>query len=159
MSIGKSLLLAVIAVPSLALASPPKDPSFYQSSPGWEVNGTVKKVKKDEITIVRQGMPDAEMDVSEAHTTVIIDGRQGKVTDLKKGTNVLASFQIDGDNLVAVRIEGSSAPGGGTGGGTSGGPGTQGGDTSGGTGTQGGGTSGGTGPQGGGPSGGGTKVR
>lgn len=101
-------LAALVAAPSIAAASPPDNPSFYQVKPGWEVEGTVKKVKKDEITLSRQGMPDAELEVSKDHTVVMIDGKRGSVTDLKQGAPVRASFQIDGDDLVAVRIETAS---------------------------------------------------
>jgi len=101
-------LIALIAAPSLAFADPPDNPDFYNGKDAFEVQGTVAEVDDDDITLRREGLPRIEMEVSKSHTKITLNGKEAKLRDLTPGTEVRANFQIDGDDIVAVKIDAKS---------------------------------------------------
>lgn len=104
-------LIALIAAPSLAIGGPPNDPAFYDAKNAYEVKGTVTETDDDDITLRREGLPRIELEVSNSHTKITLDGKEAKLRDLSPGTEVRASFQIDGDDIVAITLEGKSGGG------------------------------------------------
>ncbi len=110
-------LACLLAAPALALASPPGDPAFYQSKQSYAVEGTVVDVESDELTLMREGgLPKIELEVSKAHTKITLDGKTASVMDLRPGTQVRGQFQIHGDDIVALSLDGKSAAAGTNGG-------------------------------------------
>lgn len=67
--------------------------------------GQVVSAKQDEL-VLRQGSgaPDLKLKVSPS-TTVMMGGREASVSELKEGTQVRASYQQEGDDQQAIRIE------------------------------------------------------
>ncbi len=95
----------LLILPTFAFASPPSDPAFYQEKGAFEISGTISKVESDEIEIARDGLPDAELEISKQHTKITVNGKPGQASQLTKGTPVRAKFQLDGDDIVAISIE------------------------------------------------------
>ena len=81
----------------------------YRLTQAFDLSGTVKSPGATSFTVLREGMPPAELHVREA-TRVLLDGREVKATQLPEGAQVRAKFQLEGDQAVALRIE-ATAPG------------------------------------------------
>lgn len=56
------------------------------------------------VTISRQGAPPAVLNVEDG-TRVTVDGRAASVSELRPGDEVRATFDLDGDDPVAIEIE------------------------------------------------------
>jgi hypothetical protein len=77
----------------------------------FNVNGTLKGSALEGITLSRQNnLPDVELDVRD-QTKVMLDGKKVAVGDLPEGAQVRASFQMDGDDAVALEINATSPRG------------------------------------------------
>ncbi len=94
------LLAALALAPSTALA--------VDGAP-LEISGTVQSVELDEIRIERPGLPIAELDIR-PDTEVRVDGNPSRPGDLRPGQAVRATFELYGDDPVAVLIDATSAP-------------------------------------------------
>jgi hypothetical protein len=68
------------------------------------VRGKVSKVSKDEISITPRGGEAKTLKIK-PETTVTINGKDAKPTQLKQGQMVRASFSSQGGDDVAVKIE------------------------------------------------------
>ncbi|ADO68655.1 hypothetical protein [Stigmatella aurantiaca] len=86
------------------------DKSTLKAMGAFDLQGIISKRSDDEVTIARQGLPSAELDVRN-ETAVWLDGKQVKADSLPEGAQVRAKFQLDGDNAVAVELRATSAKG------------------------------------------------
>jgi hypothetical protein len=92
-----------------ASADPARSP--VPSSEPFEVKGTVQDVggggllgmEADSLTIAREGAPAARLHVADK-TRITLDDRPSKLSDLREGDEVRASFDFDGDRPVAIEI-------------------------------------------------------
>lgn len=89
-------------------AAPSAAPRAQAGARTLEIEGTVKGVENDEVQITRPGRPTAELDLEKA-TEIRLDGKQAAAGDLRPGQTVRATFELHGDNPVAVRVEANSA--------------------------------------------------
>lgn len=86
-----------------------KDGTF-KTDKAFTVNGTVKGESMGGITLVRQGLPDANLDVRD-QTKVMLDGKKVEVGAIPEGAQVRAKFQLEGEEPVAVEINATSPKG------------------------------------------------
>ncbi len=86
-----------------------KDGTF-KTDKSFSLNGTLKGEAMGGITIARQGLPDADLDVRD-QTKVMLDGKKVAVGDLPEGAQVRAKFQLEGEQPVAVEINAKSPKG------------------------------------------------
>lgn len=86
-----------------------KDGTF-KTDKAFTVNGTLKGEAMGGITIARQGLPDADLDVRD-QTKVMLDGKRVEVGTLPEGAQVRAKFQLEGEQPVAVEINAKSPKG------------------------------------------------
>lgn len=86
-----------------------KDGTF-KTDKAFTVNGTLKGEAMGGITIARQGLPDAELDVRD-QTKVMLDGKKVQVGAIPEGAQVRAKFQLEGEEPVAVEINAKSPKG------------------------------------------------
>ena len=62
------------------------------------------------ITLARQGLPDADLDVRD-QTKVMLDGKKVELKAIPEGAQVRAKFQLEGEQPVAVEINAKSPKG------------------------------------------------
>ncbi|MFE8603155.1 hypothetical protein KYC5002_02490 [Archangium violaceum] len=86
-----------------------KDGTF-KTDKAFSVTGTLKGEAKEGITLARQGLPDADLDVRD-QTKVMLDGKKVAVKDIPEGAQVRAKFQLEGEETVAVEINATSPKG------------------------------------------------
>lgn len=86
-----------------------KDGTF-KTDKAFSVTGTLKGEAKEGITLARQGLPDADLDVRH-QTKVMLDGKKVAVKDIPEGSQVRAKFQLEGHESVAVEINATSPKG------------------------------------------------
>ncbi|HEX5750238.1 MAG TPA: hypothetical protein VFZ09_28665 [Archangium sp.] len=86
-----------------------KDGTF-KADKAFSVNGTVKGEAKEGITLARQGLPDANLDVRD-QTKVMLDGKKVEIGAIPEGAQVRAKFQLEGQEPVAVEIHATSPKG------------------------------------------------
>lgn len=101
------ILAALVFMPmSSAYAADDKDQVFRSgSAQAFEMTGTISKAENNKITVTRPGLPNANLEVVDKKTTVIINGRASAPDQLRPGMEVRASFQVAGDEIVAKEIE------------------------------------------------------
>ncbi len=73
----------------------------------YEVEGTIAAVTDSSITIQREKLPPAALQVKQA-TKVELDGEQVSLSQLSRGQKVSAHFNLDGDAPLAIAIEADS---------------------------------------------------
>jgi hypothetical protein len=95
---ASTLALAFALAPAAALS---------QDGGGYVVEGTVQTVELDEVRIARPGKPVAELDLR-PETTILLDGRGATATELRPGQQIRATFELYGDDPVALRVEATS---------------------------------------------------
>lgn len=90
----------------------PTDAALMNKTHAFKVNGILKGSAMGDITLSRQDLklPDVDLDVRD-QTKVMLDGKKVAVGDIPEGAQVRASFQIDGDDAVAVEINATSPKG------------------------------------------------
>lgn len=78
----------------------------------YNVRGTVTKATSEDIILSRQGekLPDVKLDVR-AQTMVMLDGKKVTLSEIPEGSQVRASFQLEGDDAVAVDVNATSPHG------------------------------------------------
>lgn len=112
----KSLMVAAVVLSGgLALAEEPKSSDWAAKGEGtevlhhgYEMKGTVKNIQGDMLTIHREGMPAATLDVR-MDTKILLDGKNVSVNALPEGTVIRAKFQVDGQKIVALEVHAMSA--------------------------------------------------
>jgi hypothetical protein len=82
----------------------------FKKDKAFSLNGTVKGAMLGGITIARQGLPDANLDVRN-ETQVMLDGKKVNVDAIPEGAQVRAQFQLEGEETVAVAINATSPKG------------------------------------------------
>lgn len=82
----------------------------FKKDKAFSLNGTVKGAKLGGITIARQGLPDANLDVRK-ETQVMLDGKKVELKTIPEGAQVRAQFQLEGEETVAVAINATSPKG------------------------------------------------
>ena len=87
---------------------------FEKGSEAFEVDGTVRKVERNKITLSRKDLPDVKLEI-EDQTKIQVDGQQvtaGQLKDrLRMGDQVQARFQLDGDEPVALELKAQKSQG------------------------------------------------
>ena len=81
-------------------------PAFDEER-AFDISGTVEESGLDELTLGREGLPPAVLDVR-SNTVVFLDGKRSNARLLNEGDRVRAKFQLDGEAVVAVRIDATS---------------------------------------------------
>jgi hypothetical protein len=83
---------------------------LFNSSDRFQVTGRLAQVDdaKGEITIQRENLPPALLRVEEG-TKIVVDGQQGALSDLKRGTDVQASFNLSGRRPIALEVNATGA--------------------------------------------------
>ncbi len=91
-------------------------PTTVSPSQAFEMEGTITHVKGDKVTIARQGLPTAILQV-EPTTQVMLNGTNVSTKALPAGGTARARFQLDDEKPIAITLEvsspqqsGSSAP-------------------------------------------------
>ncbi len=79
----------------------------FKREHAFDVRGTMKGAALDGITLARQGLPDADLDVRK-QTKVTLDGKPVEVGAIPEGAPVRAKFQLEGQEPVAVEISATS---------------------------------------------------
>lgn len=80
-----------------------KHPTF-EGKDNFEIEGKVQKASRSSITIQREELPPAELQVSK-NTKIELDGQQASMQQLKQGQDVKASFNMNRDKAEAVEIK------------------------------------------------------
>jgi hypothetical protein len=86
-----------------------KDGTF-KADKAFTVNGTLKGEAMGGITLTREGLPDADLDVRD-QTKVMLDGKKVELAAIPEGAQVRAKFQLEGEQPVAVEINAKSPKG------------------------------------------------
>jgi hypothetical protein len=82
----------------------------FKKDKAFTMNGTLQGAAFDGITIARQGLPSADLDVRK-ETTVMLDGKKVEVGAIPEGAQIRARFQLEGEEVVAVEINATSPKG------------------------------------------------
>jgi hypothetical protein len=77
---------------------------LFEGKNNFDVDGKVAEVSATSITIQRNELPAAKLHVSK-NTKVEVDGQKASVEQLKRGQDVKASFNLQGDKAEAVEIK------------------------------------------------------
>ena len=77
---------------------------LFEGKKNFDVDGKVAEVSPNAITIQRDELPSAKLHVSK-DTKVEVDGKKSSVQELKRGQDVKASFNLQGDKAEAVEIK------------------------------------------------------
>jgi hypothetical protein len=77
---------------------------LFEGKNNFDLDGKVAEVSADKITIQRNELPAATLHVSK-NTKVEVDGEKASIGQLKRGQDVKASFNLQGDKVEAVEIK------------------------------------------------------
>lgn len=83
------------------------DEGTFKAKRAFTLNGELAEGGSGEVTVTRQGLPDAVLDIRD-QTMVKIDGKKADASKLEDGMKVKAWFQLEGEETVAVRIDAKS---------------------------------------------------
>jgi hypothetical protein len=84
-----------------------QDAKLYKADQAFDLKGTLGKASGNSITLQRQDLPSVDLDVSEK-TVVMLDGKRTQVDQLPEGAQARVKFQLNNDDILAVRIEAKS---------------------------------------------------
>jgi hypothetical protein len=73
----------------------------------FDIEGKVSKVSKSSLTLSREGAASATLHVDKT-TKIEVDGSEARLTQLKPGQDVKASFNLKGDKPTAIEIKAES---------------------------------------------------
>jgi hypothetical protein len=80
----------------------------FKVAQSFNMRGTLKDKTMEGVTIERQGLPPADLDVRN-ETAVWLDGKKIKSVDpIPEGAQVRAKFQVEGQDVVAVELRATS---------------------------------------------------
>ncbi len=79
----------------------------FKKDKSFSASGTLKNTGGGGVTLVRQGLPDANLDVRQ-ETLVLLDGKKVDSSDIPEGSQVRARFQLEGEEIVAVELKATS---------------------------------------------------
>ncbi len=77
---------------------------LFEGKNNFEVKGKIQKVSMNSITVAREELPAATLNVSKS-TKIEIDGENASMKQLKPGQEVKASFNLQGSKAEAVEIK------------------------------------------------------
>jgi len=80
-----------------------KDGTFKKDK-AFTMSGTLAGQAFDGITLAREGLPNADLDVRK-ETVVMLDGKKVDLKSIPEGAQVRASFQLEGEEIVAVELK------------------------------------------------------
>lgn len=85
------------------------DSGWFELQDNYEVEGTVSSVdaSKDRITISREDLPPASLSVA-PDTRIELDGEDARLSQIRQGQEVRATFNLARDTPLAVEIEAES---------------------------------------------------
>ncbi|HEX8824716.1 MAG TPA: hypothetical protein VF794_32650 [Archangium sp.] len=89
-----------------------KDGTFKKEK-AFSMMGTFKGKAIDGVTLARQGLPDADLDVRK-ETQVMLDGKKVELAAIPEGAQVRARFQLEGQEIVALELKATSPKAGST---------------------------------------------
>ncbi len=79
-------------------------PTRVSAERAYEVAGTISKISSREVTIAREGLPIAKLEVAPS-TEVTLNGTKVAASALPEGGIARARFELDEDKPVAIRLE------------------------------------------------------
>lgn len=80
----------------------------FKTDKAYDIEGILKKTALGgAVTIERKGLPAASLDLRD-NTTIMLDGKKAAMNQLLEGQKVRAKFQIEGEEVVALRLEAMS---------------------------------------------------
>ncbi|EPX55060.1 hypothetical protein D187_009566 [Cystobacter fuscus DSM 2262] len=82
----------------------------FKKDKAFSTSGTLKNTGGGGVTLVRQGLPDANLDVRQ-ETIVMLDGKKVDSSVIPEGAQVRARFQLEGEEIVAVELNATSPKG------------------------------------------------
>jgi hypothetical protein len=87
-----------------ASAKGDKKHPLFEGKNNFDVDGKIQKVSQNSITVAREGLPAATLNISK-DTKIELDGEQASMKQLKQGQDVKASFNLKGDKPEAVEVK------------------------------------------------------
>lgn len=94
-----------------AVGAQTEDEGTFKMDKAMSLSGTMKDATADGVSIARQGLPDADLDVRDK-TVLMLDGKKVKKTDeIPEGAQVRAKFQLEGQEAVALELRATSPKG------------------------------------------------
>lgn len=82
----------------------------FKKDKAFTATGTLKNTGGGGVTLVRPGLPDANLDVRQ-ETIVMLDGKKVDSSVIPEGAQVRARFQLEGEEIVAVELNATSPKG------------------------------------------------
>ncbi|WNG21410.1 hypothetical protein [Cystobacter fuscus] len=82
----------------------------FKKDKAFTATGTLKNTGGGGVTLVRPGLPDANLDVRQ-ETIVMLDGKKVDSSVIPEGSQVRARFQLEGEEIVAVELNATSPKG------------------------------------------------
>jgi hypothetical protein len=83
------------------------DQGTFTASKAFTARGTLKNTGGGAVTLVREGLPNADLDVR-PETIVMLDGKKVESNAIPEGSQVRAKFQLEGGEAVAVELNATS---------------------------------------------------
>jgi hypothetical protein len=87
-----------------AAAEGEKKHPLFEGKNNFDVEGKIQKVSKSSITVSREDLPAATLNVNK-DTKIELDGEKVSAAQLKTGQDVKASFNLKGDKAEAIEIK------------------------------------------------------
>lgn len=87
-----------------AAAEGEKKHPLFEGKNNFDVEGKIQKVSKNSITVAREDLPVATLNVNK-DTKIELDGEKVSAAQLKTGQDVKASFNLKGDKAEAIEIK------------------------------------------------------
>jgi hypothetical protein len=88
-----------------------EDEGTFKMEHALNLRGTLKDATADGVSLARQGLPDADLDVRD-NTKLFLDGKKVEKTDMiPEGAQVRAKFQLEGQEVVALELRATSPKG------------------------------------------------
>ncbi|WP_224244879.1 hypothetical protein [Hyalangium gracile] len=87
-----------------------EDEGTFKTAQAFSMRGTLKDKTMEGITLERQGLPAADLDIRDK-TAVWLDGKKVDKDALPEGAQVRAKFQLEGQDIVAVELRATSPKG------------------------------------------------
>jgi hypothetical protein len=85
------------------LGAATEEQGTFRANKAYSMVGTLKDPKGGGVTIVREGLPPAVLDVRD-RTVVTLNGSKVDSQSLPEGAKVRAKFQLEGNETVAVEL-------------------------------------------------------
>ncbi len=80
----------------------------FKAAQAFTLTGTLKDKTMEGVTIERNGLPAADLDIRDK-TALWLDGKKVNKDAIPEGAQVRAKFQLEGQDIVAVELRATSA--------------------------------------------------